>query len=424
MAPDRSPSQKAPLNPGKPNSSSPSGTSRRMPTPGQTSRTGSVEAPTPQSTATGNDLTSQPMAVSASASDVTATEPPSASTTPAPYGTRSRGRNAAPRPNYAEDRDIDVDLEIAQPVSKSAKRSSGVSGSFVNGVKADSEEPVSSATSRKSLTAVNGANGAAAAKDLIPGTSSFSAKFEEGTAPTSANSSSRKRKQPASSTTSNAASGNAAKKIFTTAPGLAYNPAETNMVSFESRGAYLKDGKLRADDGTTYAVNDHVYLICEPPGEPYYLARIMEFLPSKDAPSGPIEALRVNWYYRPRDIQRKVADTRLVFASMHSDTCPLTSLRGKCQIQHLSEITDIDTYRKTRDCFWYDKMFDRYIHRYYDVIPTSKVINVPGNVKKVLDQRWKFVLVEIGRRKELTSAVKTCKRCSLYAARYTDPYSL
>ncbi|GFN15546.1 DNA-binding E3 ubiquitin-protein ligase SNT2 [Aspergillus tubingensis] len=416
MAPDRSPSQKAPLNPGKPNSSSPSGTSRRMPTPGQTSRTGSVEAPTPQSAATGNDLTSQPMAVSASASDVTATEPPSASTTPAPYGTRSRGRNAAPRPNYAEDRDIDVDLEIAQPVSKSAKRSSGVSGSFVNGVKADSEEPVSSATSRKSLTAVNGANGAAAAKDLIPGTSSFSAKFEEGAAPTSANSSSRKRKQPASSTTSNAASGNAAKKIFTTAPGLAYNPAETNMVSFESRGAYLKDGKLRADDGTTYAVNDHVYLICEPPGEPYYLARIMEFLPSKDAPSGPIEALRVNWYYRPRDIQRKVADTRLVFASMHSDTCPLTSLRGKCQIQHLSEITDIDTYRKTRDCFWYDKMFDRYIHRYYDVIPTSKVINVPGNVKKVLDERWKFVLVEIGRRKELTSAVKTCKRCSLYAA--------
>lgn len=163
---------------------------------------------------------------------------------------------------------------------------------------------------------------------------------------------------------------------------------------------------------------DHVYLICEPPGEPYYLARIMEFLPSKDEPDGPIEALRVNWYYRPRDIQRRVADTRLVFASMHSDTCPLNSLRGKCQIRHLSEVDNFDEYRKSRDCFWYDKMFDRYIHRYYDVIPTSKVINVPANVKKVLDDRWKFVLVEIGKRKELTSAVKTCKRCSLYAAKY------
>jgi hypothetical protein len=144
----------------------------------------------------------------------------------------------------------------------------------------------------------------------------------------------------------------------------------------------------------------------------------MEFLPNKNTPSGPIEALRVNWYYRPRDIQRNAADTRLVFASMHSDTCPLTSLRGKCQIKHSSEITNLDEYRKTRDCFWYDKMFDRYIHRYYDVIPTSKVINVPANVKKVLDERWRYVLVEVGKRKELTSAVKTCKRCGLYAAKY------
>jgi hypothetical protein len=142
----------------------------------------------------------------------------------------------------------------------------------------------------------------------------------------------------------------------------------------------------------------------------------MEFLPNKT--SGPIEAIRVNWYYRPRDIQRNAADTRLVFASMHSDTCPLTSLRGKCQIKHSSEIANLDEYRKTRDCFWYDKMFDRYIHRYYDVIPTSKVINVPANVKKVLDERWRYVLVEVGKRKELTSAVKTCKRCGLYAAKY------
>lgn len=144
----------------------------------------------------------------------------------------------------------------------------------------------------------------------------------------------------------------------------------------------------------------------------------MELLPSKDKPNGPIEALRVNWYYRPRDIQRTVADTRVVFASMHSDTCPLTSLRGKCQIKHLSEIENFEAYRKTRDCFWFDKMFDRYIHRYYEVVPTKKVINVPANVKKVLDERWKFVLVEIGKRKELFSAVKTCTRCSLYAAKY------
>lgn len=160
-----------------------------------------------------------------------------------------------------------------------------------------------------------------------------------------------------------------------------------------------------------------MYLICEPPGEPYYLARVMEFLPSKSKPDEPIEAIRVNWYYRPRDIQRKVTDTRVVFASMHSDTCPLTSLRGKCQILHSSEIPDLDEYRKTKDNFWYEKMFDRYIHRYYEVIPTSKVINVPQNVKAVLDERWRFVIVEIGRGKELTAAVKTCKRCGGFCAK-------
>ena len=161
-----------------------------------------------------------------------------------------------------------------------------------------------------------------------------------------------------------------------------------------------------------------MYLVCEPPGEPYYLARIMEFLHAHNDPNNPIDALRVNWYYRPRDIQRKVTDTRLVFASMHSDTCPLTSLRGKCRILNRNEIENIDEYRKTKDCFWYEKLYDRYIQRYYEVIPTSQVINVPEHVKKVLDERWKFVIVEIGRGKELTSAVKNCRRCGGYCAKY------
>ena len=163
---------------------------------------------------------------------------------------------------------------------------------------------------------------------------------------------------------------------------------------------------------------DHIYLVCEPPGEPYYLARIMEFLHAKNDHDLPIDALRVNWYYRPRDIGRKVSDTRLIFASMHSDTCPLTSLRGKCRIAHRDDIDNFEEFRKTKDSFWYEKLFDRYIHRYYDVIPTSQVINVPARVKKVLDERWKFVIVEQYRAKELTSAIKSCKRCVGYCARW------
>ena len=144
----------------------------------------------------------------------------------------------------------------------------------------------------------------------------------------------------------------------------------------------------------------------------------MEFLYPNNDKSRAVDALRVNWYYRPRDINRRVTDTRLLFASMHSDTCPLTSLRGKCQILHRSEVDDLDLYRKTPDRFWFEKMFDRYNRRYYDVIPTSLVINVPAKVKKVLDEQWRFILVEMGRGKELTSAVKACTRCSGYCARY------
>jgi hypothetical protein len=170
----------------------------------------------------------------------------------ATYGTRSRGRNA-PRPNYAEDRD----MEMEDASTKSAKRTSGVAlNSIVNGSNPD--EKTSSA--RKSLNGngngnangnananANGANGSA--KDAIPGTSSFSARPED------ANGSNlRKRKQPASTPNSTTTSGSASKKIFTSPPG-DEGGYFTNMMSFETHGPYLQDGKLIADDGTTFGLN-------------------------------------------------------------------------------------------------------------------------------------------------------------------------
>ena len=143
----------------------------------------------------------------------------------------------------------------------------------------------------------------------------------------------------------------------------------------------------------------------------------MEFLHTGNVHKSPIESLRINWVYRPRDIGRKVNDTRQVYGSMHSDTCPLTSLRGKCRVEHRSRIESLEEYRKNKDCFYYSQIYDRYIHRYYDVIPVEDVINVPERVKTVLDAHWKYLIVEIGRGKELTSAVKSCKRCSGYCAR-------
>ena len=142
----------------------------------------------------------------------------------------------------------------------------------------------------------------------------------------------------------------------------------------------------------------------------------MELLHAGNDPTAPIDAVRVNWYYRPKDIGRRVQDTRVVFASMHSDTCPLASLRGKCNIQHLNNIPSLDKYRTEKDSFWFDKLYDRYMHRYYEVIPTSKVVNVPPRVKDVLDERWKFVLIEVGRGRDLTTESKKCIRCEQFAA--------
>jgi hypothetical protein len=136
-----------------------------------------------------------------------------------------------------------------------------------------------------------------------------------------------------------------------------------------------------------------------------------------DDPNAPVESLRINWVYRPRDVLRFSNDTRLVYATMHSDICPLTSLRGKCEILHRSEFDDLEEFRKKPDAFWFNQVFDRFIHRWYEVIPTSQVINVPEKVKKALDDRWKYVVVETSKVKELTSAVKLCKRCSGYCAK-------
>lgn len=81
----------------------------------------------------------------------------------------------------------------------------------------------------------------------------------------------------------------------------------------------------------------------------------------------------------------------------------------------------MDEYRKESDVFFFTQCFDRFIHRWYEVIPVAQVINVPEKVKRALDERWKYVVVEAARVKELTSDVKSCKRCGGYCATYDTP---
>lgn len=124
----------------------------------------------------------------------------------------------------------------------------------------------------------------------------------------------------------------------------------------------------------------------------------------------------VNWFYRPKDIAKYSIDSRYLYASMQSDDSPITSIRGKCDIRHRAEIDDLDEYRKQRDAFWFNQLYDRYIKRTYELVPVSAVVNVPENIKVALKERWKFLAVEPPRLKELTSKAKLCQRCNLYCA--------
>ncbi|KAF2442438.1 hypothetical protein P171DRAFT_392315 [Karstenula rhodostoma CBS 690.94] len=369
-------------------------------------------------------LQSQPMSATASSSSDAATKEPTEAPT-APYGTRSRNRpERKSRVNYAED--VEMDFELAPDPTNGNTNGNG-SGPPSRGSAVTESGQSAGAGGKKGAGAGQGnaSWGASGpnAKDIppnanTPGASTLTA--SPATTPAPQPQPKRRKNAASHATTPSHANGAAPSqpgaRRAQNAVAAAASPRETNMLTFENSGAHLKDGCLVADDGQTVAINDQVYLVCEPPGEPYYLCRVMEFLHTNNDPLQKVESLRVNWFYRPRDVQRYNNDTRLVYATMHSDLCPLTSLRGKCQILHRSEIDDLDDYRKTKDSFWFNQVYDRFSHRWYDVIPTSQVINVPDRVKKALDERWKYICLETSRVKELTSAVKSCKRCVGFCA--------
>lgn len=335
------------------------------------------------------------------------------------YGTRSRNRPGRSRPNYAEDTEMDFEMgaasangNLSDPPSRNSVAPDSVHSSGVSGKKGPG--PAQGNTSW--------GNSGPNPKDNPTNPNILGASASPAATPASTVPPVTKRRKNAAATATNGTQANAAAPSQSGAKrgnhptAVTTSARETNMMTFENTGAFLKDGHLEADDGQTVKINDQVYLVCEPPGEPYYLCRVMEFIHVDNDPKKRIESMRVNWFYRPRDVQRYNNDTRLVYATMHSDLCPITSLRGKCQILHRSEIGDLDEYRKTKDSFWFNQVFDRFIHRWYDVIPTSQVINVPDKVKKALDERWKYICLETSRVKELTSAVKSCKRCVGYCA--------
>lgn len=193
---------------------------------------------------------------------------------------------------------------------------------------------------------------------------------------------------------------------------------------YDFEDATVQDGlKLILKSGEVFAKGDNVFMVCEPPGDPYYVARIMSFVKKggdKDDTKGKQRAnlytIKVNWWYRARDISKHTSDSRILYASMHSDTCPMQSLRGRCTVLHRDEIEDFDQYKSIPNQFWFDKLFDRYMIKFYDVIPTMMLSNLPTNYSKALNKRFQYIFVEQGRAKEMLQSPKSCIKCNQWCS--------
>lgn len=167
----------------------------------------------------------------------------------ATYGTRSRNKGGNPRPNYADDRELDLEIEAAGRIPKSKpKKEKAVA--VMNNVSSAQGVPAAppaqngfAAVNSAVVTAINGAL-------PIPGTSTFST--------ASTQQQNNKRKQPGSTSTAapSPAAPAQAKKTRGIPSTASRSHLETNMLSFSRcRGRLNAKKQLVADDGTALAAN-------------------------------------------------------------------------------------------------------------------------------------------------------------------------
>lgn len=182
-------------------------------------------------------LESQPMTASASSSSLHPA-PENGETSAAGYGTRSRNRTGGTRPNYAEDKELDIELDTLPKVSRSSKRSSA----------ANSELHSTSS----GFAAINNAYADHPSENVTTPSSSTPAP-----APSASAVPSKKRKHPGSSHTVAPHATMASSSRSRHAATVAFKGyVETNMMSFHRAGKRLNTKKqLVADDGTTVQAN-------------------------------------------------------------------------------------------------------------------------------------------------------------------------
>lgn len=175
----------------------------------------------------------------------------------APYGTRSRNRTGSSRPNYAEDRDYDVEMydfdhDKAQGDTRKGSRQAGAAN-HVDGTRgtAGSRKPLGD--DARTGPSQNGS------KEHTPAAAAASSNASQSSNGVAAQQQpSRKRK---AATASQQAASGAAPASTRRAGASTQNNAtvsswpNTNVLTFSNCGARPQNGRLVADDGTELEAN-------------------------------------------------------------------------------------------------------------------------------------------------------------------------
>lgn len=156
-------------------------------------------------------------------------------------------------------------------------------------------------------------------------------------------------------------------------------------------------------------------------GEPYVVARVMDFVaPADEGEAG--QQVRANIFLRMRDLTHRANnDSRLLVATMHAELYPVEAIRGKCRVKHRDLIgngapPELAVWKRKDDRFYYQQLYDRYIHRFYDVIPTWKVKNAPAAVLETLREKYSFIVAEPAISADLCDALRGCAVCHEWAS--------
>lgn len=173
---------------------------------------------------------------------------------------------------------------------------------------------------------------------------------------------------------------------------------------------------LDNDGAVLLSRNDTIYMVSEPPGEPYYIGRVVEFVIKEkfreiikqshtSATVFPAKYFNVkmNWFFRPRDIREKlgIVDPRMLYATLQQDVCPITSYRGKCQVYHKDELEyhmgDANYLYEQPNVFYYEELFDRFHLKYYKIFNTQKLrdtVNPESEYLTILMKKYDFIFCE------------------------------